>query len=112
MYLCAQVDLDRVVPPTGPAAPTLDVEWRFVDDEPYYRIHDADSNTGFNCGWHRHDDHPNLGPIHFQYEHPVQNENDHEPAQFQKTVPTEVLWTALGRLFEDRIPALSGADST
>lgn len=105
-YLCARIDPDRVIPPTGPASPTLDVEWRFVDDEPYYRIHYADPNTGFNCGWHRDDDHPELGPVHFQHEHPVRDESDHQRAQFQKTIPTEILWTALDRLFQERIPTL------
>lgn len=110
--LCARIDPTRVVPPTGPASPTLDVEWRFVDDEPYYRIHYADPKTGFNCGWHRDDDHPDLGSVHFQYEHPRRNESDHEGTHFQKTVPTEILWTALDRLFEHRIPTLTSADGT
>jgi hypothetical protein len=40
----------------------------------------------------------------------VTDESAHEHAQFQKTIPTEILWTALGRLFEDRIPTLSNDD--
>ena len=35
-YLQAKVDPDRIVPPTGPQSPTLDVEWRFVGDEGFY----------------------------------------------------------------------------
>ena len=35
-YLQAEVDPDRIVPPTGPQSPTLDVEWRFVGDEGFY----------------------------------------------------------------------------
>jgi len=107
-FLRAQIAPARVVPPTGPESPLLDVEWRFDGSEQYYRIHYADPNTGFNCGWHRDEDHPNLGSVHFQYEHPGTGEQDHEPATFQKTIPTEILWTALDRLFEDRIPALVG----
>lgn len=109
-FLRAQIDPNRVVPLTGPEPPILDVEWRFVESEPYYRIHYADSNTGFNCGWHRDGDHPDLGPVHFQYDHPVMDETDHERVQFERNVPTEILWTALDRLFEERIPALSGED--
>ena len=105
-YLQAEVDSDRVVPSTGPHPPTLDVEWRFVGDEWSYRIHYADPNTGFNCGWHWDDDHPELGPVHFQYEIPRKDEGGHERARFSKAVPTEILWTALDRLFEERIPAL------
>lgn len=104
-FLRARVAPRRVVPPTGPESPTLDVAWRFVEDEPYYRIHYADPNTELNCGWHRDDDHPELGPVHFQYDHPVSGGN-REPAQFDKQLPTEILWVALERLFEDRIPAL------
>lgn len=109
-FLRAQIDPNRVIPPTGPASPTLDIEWRFVEDEPYYRIHYADPNTAFNCGWHRDDDHPDLGPVHFQYDHPEMGGPDHERAQFEKTVPTEICWTALDRLFENRIPSLTGED--
>ena len=35
-YLQAEVDPDRIVPPTGPQSPTLNVEWRFVGDEGFY----------------------------------------------------------------------------
>lgn len=104
----ARVDPHRVVPPTGPESPTLDVEWRFSGAEHYYRIHYADPNTGFNCGWHRDDDHPGLGPVHFQYENPILGERDHERARFENAIPTEILWTALDRLFGSRIPDLAG----
>jgi hypothetical protein len=105
-FLRAQVDPGRVVPPTGPEPPLLDVEWRFTETEQFYRIHYADPNTGFNCGWHRDEDHPELGPVHFQYENPARGERDHEQAQFANELPTEILWTALDRLFETRIPDL------
>ena len=98
------------MPPTGPETPTLDVEWRFVGDEPYYRIHYGDPNSGFDCGWHRDDDHPDLGPVHFQYTHPVTGDRDYERARFEKTIPTAVLWATLDRLFEERIPTLTDGD--
>jgi hypothetical protein len=107
-FLRAQVDPNRVSPPTGPEPPTLDVEWRYEQNQSNYRIHYADPNTGFNCGWHRDDDHPNLGPVHFQYEIPRTGKSDHKQAQFSKSVPTEILWLALDRLFETKIPALVG----
>lgn len=106
-FLRAEIDPGRVEPPTGPESPTLDVEWRFIEGSQYYRIHYADPNTGFNGGWHRDDDHPDLGPVHFQYEYPVVDERDHVRAQFEKTIPTEILWTALERLFEERVPTLT-----
>lgn len=106
-YLRAAIAPNRVDPPTGPESPRLDVAWRFVDEESYYRIHYADPNTGLNCGWHRDDDHPDLGSVHFQYECPAAG-NEREPVRFDSEIPTEILWTALERLFEHRIPELAG----
>jgi len=106
-FLRAQIDPTRVDPPTGPDPPTLDVEWRYDGGAQYYRIHYADPNTGFNCGWHRDDDHPDLGPVHFQYEQPETGEERHTRGDFSKTVPAEVLWTALERLFAEQLPALT-----
>lgn len=103
--LRATVDPARVDPPTGPEPPTVDVEWRFAGDEQYYRIHYADPNAGFDCGWHRDGDHPDLGPVHFQYRHEGTSESGREPAAFERSVPTEILWTALDRLFAERLPA-------
>ena len=106
-FIQAEVDPNRVVPTTGPESPTLDVEWRFVGDESQFRIHYADPNSGFNCGWHRDDDHPELGEVHFQYYHPASDETNHEPTQFEKQIPTEILWTVLDRLFQERLPELT-----
>ena len=105
--LRATVAPKRITPETGPDPPRIDVEWRFVDHEPYYRIHYADPNTGFDCGWHRDDDHPELGPVHFQYCNPQIGETVHESATFEKTVPTELCLSALDRLFEERVPVLT-----
>ena len=109
-WLRATIDPDRVRPPTGPETPELRVEWRFHSDAVYYQIHYYDPNTGFNCGWHRDDDHPDLGPVHFQYENPTTGEYNHERVQFSKTVPTEILWEAGDRLFEEKLPTLIGED--
>ncbi len=103
-FLQATIDPHRIYPSTGPAEPTLDVEWRFLEDESYYRIHYVDPNTGFNCGWHRDHDHPDLGPVHFQFDHPTDG-REYERAQFSNTVPTEICWQALDRLLEE--PTLS-----
>lgn len=105
--LQARIAPNRVSPPTGPEAPALDVEWRFTETEQRYRIHYADPNTGLNCGWHRDDDHPELGPVHFQYENPETGESGHEQARFAKTLPTELLWSALERLFTEWVPRLT-----
>ena len=49
-FVRANVAPIRIEPPTGPDSPVIDVEWRFRREEEYFRIHYADSNTGFNCG--------------------------------------------------------------
>lgn len=107
-FIRARIDPNRVVPVTGPDAPLLDVEWRFAGDEQQFRIHYADPNTGFNCGWHRDDDHSELGSVHFQYDYPEIGVSNRERVEFQKSIPTELLWTVLDRLFQDRIPSLTG----
>jgi len=103
-FLRATVAPDRITPPTGSEPPVIDVEWRFDRGTEYYRIHYADPNTGFNCGWHRDDDHPELGAVHFQRTHPEDGETEYSPAAFEKSVPTEILWTAVRRLFETKLP--------
>lgn len=105
-FLRAACDPARIVPTTGPEPPRIDIEWRFHNDESAYRIHYADPNTGFNCGWHQDGDHPELGAVHFQYKQPAMDRPIHESASFEKTVPTEICWTALDRLFETRLPEL------
>lgn len=109
-FLRATVSSTRVPVPTGPEPPALDIEWRYYRDETYYRIHYHDPNTGFNCGWHCDDDHPDLGPVHFQYEHPERDECDYASAQFTKTLPTEILWEAIDRLFDECLPSLTDTD--
>ena len=103
-FLRAKIDPSRINPPTGPQSSKLDVEWRYNQREQYYRIHYADPNTGFNCGWHRDDDHPDLGSVHFQYEQPQMDNANHQKAHFSKTAPSEILWTVLEQLFEEQIP--------
>lgn len=104
-FIRATVAPARIEPATGPDSPILEVEWRFRQETEYYRIHYADPNTGSNCGWHRDEDHPDLGPVHFQYENQETGDSDRLHTEFNKSIPTEVLWIALQRLFETKIPA-------
>jgi hypothetical protein len=104
-YIRASIAPDRIEPPTGPEPPLLEVEWRFRRETESYRIHYADPNTGFNYGWHRDEDHRDFGSVHFQCEHRSTRESDRIRAEFTKSVPTEILWTAFHRLFETKIPA-------
>ena len=106
-FIRARIDPHRVVPQTGPEQPMLDIEWRFAGEDQQFRIHYADPNTDFNCGWHRDEDHPELGPVHFQFEYSDREKRNHEAVQFRKSVPTEILWAVLDQLFDERLPALT-----
>jgi hypothetical protein len=106
-YLVASVAPARVNPPTGPESPQVEVRWR-VGPSPRFRIDYTDPNTGFHCGWHRDDDHPNLGETHFQYERADDDAPTHETAEFLATTPPKLLWTCLDELFSVRLPQLTG----
>ncbi|GAA0728047.1 hypothetical protein GCM10009060_27020 [Halorubrum trapanicum] len=61
-------------------------------------------NSIVNCGWHRDDDdHPELGSVHFQYEGPSPDERGRKPARFAKSMPTEILWSALDELCREQL---------
>ena len=105
--LRAQIDPSRVVPPTGPRITSTGRRMAIREKRTVLSHPLPDPNTGFNCGWHRDDDHPDLGLVHFQYDHPGVGESVHESAQFNKAIPTEILWAALDRLFQDHIPDLT-----
>lgn len=103
-YLAAEVDPERVVPPTGPEPPTLTVHWDTAPPHDSFRVDYADPNTGFHCGWHRDDDHPDLGPTHFQLQTATMSDPRREPARFAANSPARLLWTCLDRLFDEVLP--------
>ena len=103
-YLVGSIAPARVEPPTGPDAPQIAVRWLSTRDE--FRIDYTDPNTGFHCGWHRDDDHPDLGATHFQYERPEDDEPTYEAANFAATTPPKLLWACLDELFSVRLPQL------
>lgn len=104
-YLVGSVAPERVEPPTGPESPQIEVRWLSTRDQ--FRIDYTDPNTGFHCGWHRDDDHPDLGETHFQYERPEDDEPTYEPAEFSATTPPKLLWACLDDLFTVRLPDLT-----
>jgi len=105
-YLVGSVAPARVEPPTGPDAPRIEVRWRLAREE--FRIDYTDPNTGFHCGWHRDDDHSDLGATHFQYERPDDDAPTHEAVDFDATTPPRILWECLDDLFSTRLPELTG----
>lgn len=107
-YLAAAVAPNCVEPPTGPEPPRIEVRWTTAPPHEEFRVDYSDPNVAFHCGWHRDDQHPDLGPTHFQYWMPGADDPTREPATFDATSPARILWTCLERLFEDVIPALTG----
>lgn len=104
-YLRAEVAPNRVTPPTGPQRPTLKVRWETAPPHERFRIDYHDPNADFHCGWHRDDDHPDLGDVHFQYRTPELTETIREPVSFDAESPARILWDCCERLFEDVLPA-------
>lgn len=71
----------------------LEVKWQpTADDLDRFRIHYADPETGFDWGWNRDEDHPDLGPAHFQYREAGDEEPIREPARFSHRTPVGILW--------------------
>lgn len=103
-YLRAEVGPDRVTPPTGPEQPMLEVRWETASPHERFRIDYHDPNVDFHCGWHRDDDHADLGEVHFQYRIPDRTETEREPAAFDAESPARILWTCCERLFDTVLP--------
>lgn len=47
-YLAAAIDSQRVVPPTGPKSPQLEVHWKLTPSHAEFRIDYADPNSGIH----------------------------------------------------------------
>lgn len=59
--LRAIFDPNRLDPSTGSDSPELPVKWYRQDPHDWFRVNYTDPNTGFHAGWHRDEDHPDLG---------------------------------------------------
>lgn len=107
-FIEATVHPDRLEPPAGPEPPRITVRWQRSPPGEEFRIDYADPNVSFHCGWHRDDDHPDYGPVHFQYVHPGLDAPVYERAAFEYETPARILWEALDRLFGDVVPSIVG----
>jgi hypothetical protein len=103
-YLAAEVDPQRVVPPSGPEPPRLEVHWKLRPPHDEFKVDYADPNADFHCGWHQDEDHENLGTAHFQYQTASMETPHHEGITFEVESPPKLLWECCDRLFEDVIP--------
>lgn len=100
--LQATFDPDRLNPPTGPEPPKLDVTWYRQTPHDWFRVDYHDPNTEFHAGWHQDEDHPNLGPVHFQYATP--DDQDKWGVSFGKNTPSLILWEIMEELLEGILP--------
>ena len=103
-YLAAEIDPQRVVPPTGPQSPQLEVHWKLTPPHNEFRIDYADPNVGFHCGWHQDEDHNDLGAAHFQYQTAPMETPNYEDAVFEAESPPKLLWECCNDLFETVVP--------
>lgn len=103
--LCATFDPDRLEPPTGPESPTLTIKWYRQTPKDWFRIDYNDPNTGLHAGWHQDEDHPDLGPVHFQYSLP--NESGRWSVAFEHETPSLILWEIIEELLEEVLPTYS-----
>lgn len=100
--LRATFDPDRLVPPTGPESPELEIAWYRQEPRDWFRVNYTDPNTDFHAGWHQDEDHPDLGPAHFQYS--AGDEEGRRKRTFEHETPSLVLWEILEELLEDVLP--------
>lgn len=81
--------------PTG----TLTVRW-FVgdsDDRPRFTFHYSDE-SGFDCGWHHHEQDHVDGWGHYQERDSEGNEYTYEVFQFSSEEPSRIIWEVLDNL--------------
>ena len=101
-HLRATFDPDRLDPPTGPEPPELQITWYRGTPHDRFRVNYHDSNTNFHAGWHQDDDHPTLGPAHFQYS--TADEQDRWGVTFAHETPSRILWEIIEELLEEVLP--------
>ncbi|WP_267643528.1 hypothetical protein [Haloarchaeobius amylolyticus] len=75
----------------------VEVLWRPREGTDVQRVHWADEAV--SLGWHKDDDHQDLGTTHFQRE--GDGEEIHEPGHIEVEAPLSFLETCLDRLPEE-----------
>ena len=98
------LSLSKVVPPTSPESPQLEVHWKLTPPHDEFRIDYADSNIEFHCGWHQDVDHNDLGAAHFQYQTASMEVPHYEGVVFEAASPPKLLWECCDELFENVLP--------
>lgn len=85
----------------GATAPsgTLTVRWFAGEptDEIRFTFHYSDE-SGFDCGWHHHEQNHVDGLGHYQKRESEEQEYTYEPFQFGSKEPSRVVWEVLDEL--------------
>lgn len=97
--LTASFDPARLDIETGPESPTLTITWYRQSPTDWFRINYSDPNTGFHAGWHQDEDHPELGPAHFQSTDG--DETTYRELTFEHETPSLMLWEIFEHLLSD-----------
>lgn len=93
----ADVDVETFLGTSFPRSEaTLEVLWRPRAGRDVQRVHWADGTV--SLGWHKDDDHPDLGTTHFQLE--TEDDVVHEPGNIDVEAPLSFLEYCLDRLPE------------
>lgn len=98
----ATFDPARLDVETGPESPRLVVTWYRGSPRDWFRVDYTDPNTGFHAGWHQDEDHPELGPAHFQCT--VDDETKRRGISFRHETPSLILWEIVEHLLETVLP--------
>jgi hypothetical protein len=94
----ADVDVEMFLGTSFPRATArVEVLWRPREGTDVQRVHWADSVV--NLGWHKDDDHPELGTTHFQRE--TDDKAIHELGNIEVEAPLSFLEICLERLPEE-----------
>lgn len=105
-YLEGRVPPERLENAIGPEPAHITVRWQRTPPYDEFRIDFTDPNVDLHCGWHRDEDHPEYGPVHFQWEHRGTDGPRYEAATVEAESPPRILWELLDRLFGTVIPEL------
>jgi len=94
----AAVDIEMFLSASFPRTEaTIEVLWRPREGTDVQRVHYADDHV--SLGWHKDEDHPDLGTTHFQLE--TSDESIHEAADIEVEAPLSFLEICLDRLGEE-----------
>ncbi|WP_254863700.1 hypothetical protein [Halovivax gelatinilyticus] len=111
--LCGVFDPNRLDPPTGPDDPEVTIVWVRSTPHDWFRVDYVDPNTNFHAGWYQDEDHPELGPTHFQCTRETGTER--RAVRFEHETPSLILWEIVEALLENVIPDAQpdrGTDAT